>query len=230
MSDPYAPGGVWKRAIDFRDGNPRRDKYCVLLKDTAQPDDRILYAITTSQGWAEYPNQDKASSCGGQNVPCYRIDQGLEPCFAVDTWVQFDNMHEITRQELEDETTAGTARFLQYLDAQRFRSVLNCAKQSRDIRLADLAVINATLKSLNPRKAAPPTPSVITAPPEFATLRRHYERMCATCRGEFANAVELSAVDVAAVFAGSRAPAATFKADADFASDYIAETCSSCSR
>lgn len=220
MSDPYASGGVWWARIDFRDGQGERKKYLVLLSDCPETGDAVI-AMTTSRGY-RYHNQT-ASPCGCPEKSYYRIDAGQEPCFPETTYVQFTNTATLTRQDLAGFESRGTAEFLQTLDGERLRSILNCAKKSLDMTGRELQLVENQLKAFKLARKTPPKGQSVASPPPpsplppvgVAAVRRRYETICVQCRVEFVSLMGILEVDFMAVLAEKRPPPASFLESAD---------------
>lgn len=229
MTDPFRAGSVWWGLMDF-DGQRERRKYLVFLNDCTQDGERFVAAMTTSGGAMRYVGET-ASPCGCPAPPCYRIDQGQEACFSVTTWVQFDNVHEIGRAKLETWVKQGKAGFLQMLANERIRSVLNCAKKSKDIAKRYLVQIEQTLKSMNSAKKAPaPGPVAPTSAPSAASaaieaVRVRFESRCANCRSELTGLLGLSEGDLEPILAGSKPPPADFVPDVEAGFEIVASMC-----
>jgi len=120
----------------------------------------------------------------------------------------------------------GKAEFVQEIWGERFRSVLNCAKRSRDITKRDIERIDRTLKSLSAAakaSAAKPTPVPVPKPPGpgatpavspasvgLEAVRVRLERCCTSCRSTFNELLGIANVELAKVFqARHRRPANT---------------------
>jgi hypothetical protein len=137
-------GSVWL-ALDVNFSNDTKNKYIVLLSECRTSEERFVVAFTTSRG--NRYNGETTSQCGCPTRSCYRIEAGQEPCFSITTWIQYDNVYNISCKNFQELVQARQVVFQQMLNADRIRSVLNCAKKSIDIKQGDKALIEKTLKS-----------------------------------------------------------------------------------
>lgn len=239
MTNPYAAGSVWWCLVDFRDGVEDRKKYFILLSDCLSSGELTAFAFTTSKGEKHYPKAvAKASPCGCPEYSCFRIDRGQEACFTKPTWVQLHNVHAVNRAKLEQLVKEGKGGFLQSLEDNRFRSILNCANKSIDIEGWVLKLVDRTLKALNPSKQAT-LPSKLSAPPlallsarapttspEITAVRMRYEKRCLKCRAGFSELLEIAEEEVTAILSGLRpTPNKSFAADAETALDLVRPEC-----
>lgn len=228
MSDPYAAGSVWWGVMDFKDGEGPRRKYFVLLTDCPANGDQAIVAMATSKGDKRYPGQSLSPTpCGCPRYSCFRIDAKQEACFPIQTWVQFDNVHHISRPSLVTLAAASKAGFLQPLNAGRLRAVLNCAKNSRDLDGRSNLRLDQTLKALPATGTAskPPPP-----PPPFSALDARFKRHCGACQAHVPGLLRMSGVAFAAVIAGKSPPPPNFEADAMMGLDMAGAVCPTCSK
>lgn len=229
MKDDYAAGSIWWWRRDFGDGRGPVKKYFVFLTDCTVTEPGLL-AMTTSRG-RRYHGQN-ASPCGYPTNPCFRIDEGQERCFSETTYVQFDNLVELTREQLASITSG----FLQHMDPERLRALLNCAKRSDDIPGSAIAAIEATISSIvaahhadvkarRDRKAAAKAPMgrKSVAVHGVVAVREWYMESCQSCRIEFCDVTQVSDGELKSVFSGWKQPPPTFLADAELAFQMAAE-------
>jgi hypothetical protein len=235
MTAPYCAGCVWWGFLDFGKGPAK--KYFVLLTDCVDVGDQAIVAITTSKGEERYgPATATGKPCRCPDQSCFRIDRGQEACFAVTTWVQFDNgpqVARVSRAGLDASEKAHQGGFLKVLDSERIRSLLKCATQSKDIATRDISRIDAKLKALlaalkaaataskapsNPSSTVGTTTSaapvhVISA--AIDTMRVRFNNYCANCRMSFIGLIGISDADLEAILAGSKSPSDNFVPDAE---------------
>lgn len=223
MNSQYCAGSVWSFRHDYGDGEDRK-KYFILLADCPKDSDVVLAAVTTSKGRRFHGFPTKA--CGCPQFSVYRIDPELEPCFRDGTWVVFSNEAPIAaRAQLDALATAGRARFVQSLENERTRSILNCATKSLDIAKRDEDLIRRTLKAMNEAAKLPPRPAKKTAllsdNTPMGIARRRFERNCVKCQNDFAGLLKMSIEEVTLVFSGKKRAPANFLTDADDGLDLL---------
>lgn len=232
----FDAGSIWWGLIDFDDGEGERKKYFVLLTACVNAGEQSCAALTTTKGDIRYRAAARAQSpCGSPKSPCFRIDAGQVDCFPATTWVQFDNAYPISRAGLEKLAKDGRAAFIQALDEQRLRTLLNCAKKSTDIALRDLARIGQALKALGQPKTPAPPGTATSAPPSsganspMLSTRDRIQRYCSDCRAEFVGLVGISATDLASILADSAKPPDDFMVNAEAGFELLSG-CAKCLR
>lgn len=197
----YFAGAVWWKSHDFQDGQGFRKKYFVLLTDCETPGELFLAAMTTSKGDRRYDTDAmSASPCGCPTRNFFRIEANQESCFPATTWVQFDNKGPIGQSKLDELSRQAMAGFVQALSPERLRSLLNCAKRSKDIEKRDLERIDRALKARNPANkppvraaAVPPAPP---ADPKLEAARVRRGRYCISCRLELDGLLDVQGLEL----------------------------------
>lgn len=237
MTDEYRAGAVWWVRIDFGQGRGPQEKFILLLTDCPSTGAYDLFAFVTSQ--ARWYQGMSTAQCGCPKLSCYRIDPGQEACFKVPTFVQFGNMHPISRAGLDDFVRNGNAKFIQRIGEVRFRSVLKCATQSVDITGERLAMIKATLAALGSTSTATGKPTLAqaatakttqaTAPlflsVEVMHLKTQIAARCGPCRDEFAVLMDITVADLALILTGAKQPSADFTRNIDAGLDAAGPDC-----
>lgn len=128
-------GAIWAHPeIDFNDGEGPRRKYFVLLSECENSTDQFVTVFTTSKGEARYKGHVDPSPCGCPRFQCYRLGPKDCPCFPIKTWLQYDNMNDLSLSVLQEEHAKNKIEFLCRMNENQIRSILNCAAKSQDIR------------------------------------------------------------------------------------------------
>ena len=232
MTDPFVAGSVWWGLLNFNDGKGETKKYFVLLSDCSADNAQAASALTTSRGAKHYLEiLTSPSPCGCPKYSCFRIDKGQEAFFPVTTWVQFNNVGATSRASLVQLEKEGRAGFHGSLAAERFRSILNCAKKAEDLEGWARKLAEKTLKAINPAKQAASNSkqSAVQAPttsPEIAAVRVRFERRCSECRVEIVDLLSMQEVEVTAVLLGSKPAPDNFVSDAQVAFELARSECS----
>ena len=130
-ADHFAPGSIWWTLTTFGgELDEEAKKYFVILAEPTAGGTVGWVAKCTSKE-RRYPAQT-ASPCGLPTNACYRIEAGEEDCFPRTTFVQYDKIKDVTFAQLVDGVKQGKAAFIKQMDPGRFRSLLACAKKSKD--------------------------------------------------------------------------------------------------
>lgn len=221
MTAGYSAGSVWWARLKFH--GVEHKKFLVLLNDVSGDADHFVAAITTSNA-KRYHGQ--TSACGCPEMQCYRIDERQEKCFEFTTWVQYDNTIPLTRAQLETARRDGKADFVQMLQEDRIRSVMNCALKSIDLPGDDIARITKTLKAMKTKSVpAQPAKSPIPPPSPIDVLRVEFERHDGDCRQNFYTLLELSQTQVTEIFSEAKPAPEKFIENAEVAFGLICENC-----
>ena len=233
MTDTYRAGSVWLAQVDFGAGRGKQEKFIVLLSDCLADGSRGIFAVATSQVH-HYPTAMVAgSSPCDQTGRCYRIDAGQEACFSKTTLIQFDNTYERNRAGLDKLATQGEARFVHALSNDRLRSVLSCARKSRDIEKWAIALIGQTLKAITPPPKAPPPKgkaAASNAPTRFVSaeilaVSVRVKSRCQSCLAVLVDLMTMTETSMSNVLSGAEPPPASFLEDVRAGLDAIDCSC-----
>src|SRR5262245_6007279 len=109
-ADAPEAGDVWHLEGKIFPNDKSRAKFFVVL-NTPTVDENFVCAFVTSEG-KRYFNETSAQ-CSCPSLSCFRIDIGQETCFPKQTWVQFDNVRELSRASWVTLVGTSQLRFVQ---------------------------------------------------------------------------------------------------------------------